>query len=312
MAKKHLLIPNRVINKLPILRKLSWLLEAAVVKSLAGLLRMMPTARAYGLANGLFRRLKPMLPFTVKIRRNLAIAFPHKDQHEIEQLTRAVCGNLGSAAVDLVLARRIWDERQRHIEFVMQEGVDFNEYRHRPAVLVSGHIGGWQIGTFIAAQYGLDVTAVYAPEVNPYLKGFTIRLRDALAVTFISRDGCMRHLTKVLKQGKVVGLVVDSRYDGGEPVDFFGKPIYVNTAAARLALRNQCDLIPVSTERLEGQRFRVTAHSPIRPADPGAPAAEQARQMTACMFKHFETWIRQDPEQWLCFSRMWPEDVFGE
>lgn len=312
MAKKHLLIPKSLVDKLPILRKFSWFVEAAVVKSLARLLRQLPTARAYGLGNRLFRWLKPVLPFTEKIRRNLQIAFPGKNRKAIERLTRAICGNLGRAAVDLVLVPRIWQERQRRIEFVAQEGMDFTLYRQRPVVLVSGHIGAWQIGAFIAAHYGLRVTAVYAPEVNPYLKDFILRLREALPVNFISRDGCMRHLTRELKQGNAVGLIVDSRYDGGERVDYFGKPIEVNTAAARLALRHQCDLVPVSTERLDNQKFRVTAHRPIRPTDPEAPAAEQARQMTAAMFRHFESWIRQDPTQWMCFSRMWPKEVFEQ
>lgn len=311
MAKKHLLIPNRVIKNFPILRKFSWFMEAAVVRMLVGLLRVMPTAYAYGLAHWLFRRLKPLLPFTQKIRRNLQIAFPDKDRNEIERLTRGVCGNLGRAAVDLVLAPRIWEERHERVEFVTPQGVDFRRYRDRPLVMVSGHIGAWQLGAFMAAHFGLRVTSVYAPEVNPYLKDFALRLREALPVNFVSRDGCMRHLTRELQQGNAIGMIVDSRYDGGERVDFFGKPIEINTAVARLALRHRCDFVPVSIERLNNLKFRVTAYKPIEPDDPDAPAPEQAKQMTAGMFKHFESWIRRDPTQWMCFSRMWPEDVFN-
>ena len=43
-----------------------------------------------------------------------------------------------------------------------------------------------------------------------------------------------------------------------------------------------------------------------------APAAEQARQMTAELFKLFEAWIRADPAQWICFSRRWPQEAYAD
>lgn len=308
MAKKHFLLPSWLINKMPVLRKSVWLLEAAVIKSLVAMIGKMPPERAYGFAAALFSGLKPVLPFTRKIRRNLSIAFPHKNEPEIEKLTRAVCGNLGRAAVDLVLARRIWAERDRRIEFVLRDGADMANYHDRPAVLVEGHIGAWQLGIFVAAQYELHVTSVYAPEQNPYLKDFVAGLRAAMPLTWISRDGCMRELSKELKNGRIVGLVSDTRIDEGVPVPFFGTTIAANTSAARLAVRHHCDLIPIHTERLDAARFRLTVYKPIRPADPDAPVSEQARQMTAELFRHFEAWIRQDPSQWICFSQRWPRE----
>ena len=310
MAKKHFLLPSWLVSKVPVLHKFVWMLEAAVVKSLVALLRSMPLERAYRFTNILFRGLKPVLPFTTKIRRNLTLAFPEKNPHEIEGLTRDVCGNLGSAVVDLVFAERIWAEREKRLEWVMEEGVDLESRLGQPLVMVEAHIGAWQIGTFTAGQYGLDVTSVYAPEVNPFLKDFAFKLRATLPVRWISRDGCMRHLSKDLKQGRMVGLVPDARFDGGELVDFFGTPTPANTAAARLAIRHHCDLIPVRAERLDGPRYRITLCKPIRPAKPDATVTEQATQMTADMFKNFEAWIKSDPGQWICFSRRWPHEAY--
>jgi len=312
MAKKHFLLPSKLVDKMPVLRKFVWMLEAAVVKSLAGLIRNIPPERAYDTANALLRRLTPLLPFTKKIRRNLTLAFPHKNKQEIEELTRGVCGNLGRAGVDLVLAQRIWQERDRRIEFVMEEGIDFGGYRDQPAVMVVGHIGAWQLSTFAAAQYDQEVTSVYAPEHNPYLKGFFLRLRSALPVHWISRDGCLRYLNKELRQGRIVGLAPDTRVDSGEFVDFFGRLMEANTSPALLALRHKCDLVPVKVERLDEARFRITMRTPIRPTDPNASTSEQVRQMTAGMFKQFETWIRETPDQWMCISRYWPQDAYEE
>ncbi len=312
MAKKNYLIPARLVKKLPALRKLSWPLEAFIVKSLARLMKLMAPERAAGFANFVFRNLKPLLPFATKIRRNLTLAFPEKDEREIKRLTRSACGNLGNAAAELVLAERIWAERDERVEFVMEDGVDLADYRGRPAVMVTGHIGAWQIGTLIAPQFKLRITSIYAPEENPYLRDFFLRLHSTLPCRFISRDGCMRSLMNELKQGHIVGLVSDTRLDSGDPVSFFGIRAPTNTTAARLAIHHNCDFFPVRAERLPGMRFRITLCRAIRPSDPGASVAEQAQQMTQKLSELFEAWIREDPDQWMCFGRRWPQEAYND
>ena len=312
MAKKHYFIPAPLLEKLPALRKPGWLLEAFIVRSLARLITLMPLERASNFAGVLFRKLSNCFQFTKRIQRNLNIAFPDKEQGEIEQLTRNVCTHLGRAAVDLVLAKRIWSEREQRVEFVVEEGIDLSQFRGRPAVLITGHIGAWQIASFLTAHYKLRMTSVYAPEENPYLRDYFLRIRSTLPCHFISRDNCMRGLTKELKQGHFVGLTADTRLEGGVPVPFFGKSMLANTTAARLALRHNCDLFPIHAQRLPGMRFRVTLCPAILPDDMNAPVTEQARQMTEKLFGYFESWIREDPDQWMCYSRRWPIEAYAD
>ncbi|MCZ6560446.1 MAG: hypothetical protein O6931_06125 [Gammaproteobacteria bacterium] len=293
------------------LRKIGWMLEALAVKALFGVLRLMSPERAARLANFLFRNLKPVLPFTNKIRGNLTVAFPEKDPREIEELTRSTCGNLGTAVVDLVMAEKIWAELDERIEFVIEEGVDLDRLRSQPAVMITGHIGAWQIGAFITAKYGLRITTIYAPEKNPYLRDYLFRQRSKFPFIFISRDGCMRPLTRELKQGNIVGLTSDTRLDSGDLIPLFGVPTPTNTTAARLALRHQCEFFPVRAERLPGMRYRITICRPIPPSDPDASTTEQAVQMTREVFAIFEEWIREEPDQWMCFGRRWPHAVYS-
>ena len=241
----------------------------------------------------------------------MGVAFPHASELELMKLTAKTCGNLGIAVVDVILSKRIWAEREQRIEFVMEDGVDLAAYSGRPAVLVTGHIGAWQLASFVATRYDLHITSVFAPEANPYLRDYFATLRAELPFTFISRDGCMRALAKELKQGNVLGLASDTRMDGGDLLSFFGVQTPSNTSLARLALRYNCDFIPVRAERLPGMNFRITAFRPIRPDNPDASVAEQARQMTQRMLDHFETWIRDAPDQWMCFGRRWPREAYS-
>ena len=307
---KRMFVSARLAKKFPALRTAIWRLELFVVKFFVWFIRSMSPERAARVAHFIFRNLAPVLPFTAKIRANLGVAFPHASDLELRKLTVKTCGNLGIAVVDIILSQRIWTEREQRIEFVMEEGVDLANYKSRPVVLVTGHIGAWQLAAFVAECYDLRVTSVFAPEKNPYVRDYVANLRAQLPFTFISRDGCMRALAKELKQGNVLGLASDTRMDGGDLLSFFGVQTPSNTSLARLALRYNCDFIPVRAERLPGMRIRITAHRPIRSDNPDASDAEQARQMTQSMLDHFEAWIRDAPDQWMCFGRRWPHEAY--
>jgi len=310
MAKKHFLIPATLTRRFPLLRNIGWRMEALMVKVLVRYLSTMSPERGARFAYRVFRALKPVFPFVAKIRANLALAFPDKSAAEIERLTREVCGNLGNAAAELIFAQRIWEERDERVEFVMAEGVDIEKYRDHPAVMMTGHIGAWQLALFVARAHGLQITSVYAPEENPYVREQLLQLRLTLQSEFLSRDGCMRGLMQQLRAGNLIGLAADAKLDGGDPIPFFGLPVPSNTTAARLAVRHECDFLPVLAERLPRMRFRITVGNAIHADDPDAPLDEQAKQMTRKLFEYFEAWIREMPGQWMCFANRWMAEVY--
>jgi KDO2-lipid IV(A) lauroyltransferase len=74
-----------------------------------------------------------------------------------------------------------------------------------------------------------------------------------------------------------------------------------------LALKFGCDLVPVRVERLQRGAYRVTVCEPVRP-DPSIPDDRtKAVDMTRRVSEHFESWIRERPDQWFCSKRMWPK-----
>ncbi len=310
MIEKHYLLPDRWVKKLPALQKCFWAMEAFILRLLMWTIRIVPLQRGYNLAVHLCKTVEPLTPFTAKFERNLAVAFPEKTKQEVTQIAVDCCHNIGKALADLVLAKRIWDERDERVEFVIQDGIDPLRMRERPVVFVTAHVGAWQLTSFVAAQYELSMVSVYAPESNPYLHALVNRLRSALPCKFIPKEGCMRELMTTLKQGNVIGFVPDLRLDGGVQIPIFGINTPSNTTAARMALHHGCELVPLRAERLPGCRFRITICSPIQPDDFNASVDEQVKQMTQKQLDLFELWIRDTPDQWLCVGRRWEEEVY--
>ncbi len=311
MAQEHYLLPERWIKTLPVLKKLVWPLEAIILRLLMWLMHIISVEHAYSVVIRLCQILEPLVPFTAKFSCNLAVAFPEKTPSEIKQIAVSGCANIGGALADLVLAKRVWEEREQRLEFVIEDGVDLLKRNGRPAIFVTAHVGAFQISSFVSAQYNLSMTSVYAPESNPYLRKLVNQLRSALPCRFILKKGCVRELMTTLKQGNVVGFVPDLRIDGGELIPFFGVDAPSNTTAARLALHHGCELLPVRAERLPNCRFRITVFRSIQPDDPNAPIDIQAKQMTRKQLALFESWIRDTPDQWLCVGRRWGEEAYA-
>jgi len=92
----------------------------------------------------------------------------------------------------------------------------------------------------------------------------------------------------------------------GIPVPFFGRPAMTAPALAVLALRFDCDVLPLRVERLDGARFRVTVFPPLRLPRSGKPHADAAALM-AQVNATLEAWIRDRPEQWLWLHQRWPD-----
>src|SRR5262249_38456470 len=171
------------------------------------------------------------------------------------------------------------------------------------------HVGPWTLTGFAAAHFGFPVTIVYATESNPYIDDVMLRLRSALPARWLARENSLRELMHELANGATVGLGSDVRIDAGELIPFFGHAMASNTVPARLALRFDCELIPIRAQRLAGGRYRISLGAPVRPNDPAASMATQAADMTAQLNAQFEQWIRETPGEWMCLARRWPKDV---
>lgn len=310
MIEKHYLLPDRWMQKLPALRNICWALEALILRIMMWSMRLSSIERGYALGIRMCMAVEPLTPFTAKFERNLAVAFPEISAAEIRQIAISSCANIGRALADLVLAKRIWKEREERIEFVTDGDIEPQISVGRPVVFITAHTGAWQFTSFVAAQYKLSMISVYSPESNPYLHKLVSRLRADLHCRFVPKEGCVRELMATLKQGNAVGYVPDLRMDGGEQLPFFGVNTPSNTTAARMALHHGCDLVPLRAERLPGCRFRITIYPPIQADDPNASLKEQVKQMTQKQLTLFESWIRDTPDQWLCVGRRWEEEVY--
>jgi len=293
------------------LRALLFRLESYVVLVFWWSFRALSPERAARLGGFVVGILGPRSANAAMVKANLGVAFPELDAPMIDALARRTWRNVGVVFGEYPHLDRIArGERNSRLEIVDHCDLELYRRRERQAIFVGAHLSNWEIMALALARSGVPLLALHAPLQNPHLAELMDRARVQLGCKMLGRGESMRALIHQIREGGSIGLLLDLSMKDGVPVPFFGQPMRTTLTPARMAQRYGCDIVPIRTERLGEARFRVTVYPPIRLDSAGASEAERAiavaRQLNALM----ESWIREQPGEWLCANRRWEKDLY--
>lgn len=285
-------------------QRLAWRGEAALVAGFWALAERLGPDRASAFGSRLVAAIGPRSRKAKMVRANLRVVRPEASEAELARLVRASFAHFGRVLGEFPHLGVLCEPPRAVV--VDPLGL-LDAARGRPSMFVSGHFANWEISAGVAARAGVPITVVHATRANPLVTELLLRRRSALGCRFLDRDASPAAMLREIRAGRSIGVLVDQRHDAGDLVPFFGRPAPAPLAPALLAARLDLPFVPVRVERLDGAAFRVTLCPPIAP-DPslGEPRAI-ARDMMERLYRLFETWIDERPEQWLCIKRRWPD-----
>jgi KDO2-lipid IV(A) lauroyltransferase len=291
----------------PEAQRLAHRLQACGAALAFGIFGWLPIDWASALGGALAHRLGPLLGISKRARVNLRQAFPDLPDAEIERIVVGMWDNLGRVAAEYPHLReiRVFAPGGR-IETHGVEHIDRAVAAGRRMIIFSGHIANWEICALAAAQYGVAVTQIYRAANNPLVDRLIARFRGDRGEYIPKGAAAARRAFAALSRGEHLTLLADQKLNDGIAVPFFGRPAMTAPGLALLALRFQCDVLPVRVERLAGARFRLTVFPPLplpRSGDRHADVAELTTLVNATL----EAWIRERPELWLWVHRRWPD-----
>ena len=176
----------------------------------------------------------------------------------------------------------------------------------RPIVFITAHHGNWEILPLaIAAKYN-PLVGVGRPLKQKWLDNILKKNREQFGIEMIDKKGAMRHMVKIVKAKKPLGLLVDQNLEG-IVVDFFGKRASHTTAAAILAYKFNAIVIPCFIKRVAFERYEATFFDPIE--------VEKSNDMEKYILQHTQKqaiitqeFIKKSPSQWLWIHRRWKRE----
>jgi KDO2-lipid IV(A) lauroyltransferase len=235
--------------------------------------------------------------------RNLALALPGRAA-EHHRIARETYRQIGASALELLALRSMG--REEIAARVRPRGLERFEAaaaRGRGVIVVTAHFGNFDLLACSQAARGVPL-AIVSRELGRGANRFWMETRAASGLAILPRRGSGLALVRWLREGKVLGLVVDQRTgprDGGLLVPFLGVPAWTTTAPAALALATGAAIVPVRLERGPDGDHELT----VEPEIPLAPGdREQAvAATTAAVNDAVGAWVTARPEHWMWLHR---------
>ncbi len=177
-------------------------------------------------------------------------------------------------------------------------------------IAVSCHMSNWELLVAGAAMSGFNFYGLYRKLDFIPLERFILETRQRLGTVMIPLGGASRKLDGILKNGGVVGTLLDQNMDWyqGVYVDFFNRPACTHKGVAALAIRTKAPVIPFSIVR-ENNGF-VIAFEPEIPLIQTGDLTHDIEINTANYTKAIEAIIRRHPDQWFWVHNRWKTKNF--
>jgi KDO2-lipid IV(A) lauroyltransferase len=244
---------------------------------------------------------------------NLAHVLQSDDARFVDSVARRTFRNFGKYVIDFihfpVMTR---DEVRGRLRFDQWEEVNAAAQSGRGIIIATIHFGNWDLGAAALAAYGFPVNAIaetfrYGP-MNDLVQGS----RSKLGMKVMGHDRLGPTLFRVLRRGEMLAMLVDVASDDvAIRVDFFGAPAMVSSAPARIALRTNAWVVPSVVLRGpdDDLDIRPIIDLSLRDFAPSGDEACDVAELTRLIMASMEPVIRQYPDQWFIFRRMWDPAV---
>ena len=239
--------------------------------------------------------------------RHLQIAFPERTSAWRRRVARGSYVHFArEAAMTTRLSRMNSDEIVRRTEMVGFEALRDAAARGNGAIVISGHLGNWEVAAAAVAARGVPMDVAAHLQKNPLFYHHMVELRDRFGLTVIVKNEAFRLVPRALAAGRVVALVSDQNMRRrGIFVDFFGKTAATAKGPALFALRSGAPVFLGVAVRKEGypSRYRVNIE-PVTVAE-GLSGANAVRDLTQRHVSRLEARIRAAPSQYFWQHRRW-------
>lgn len=168
-------------------------------------------------------------------------------------------------------------------------------------IILTAHLGNWELGGAILSALGFPVNAVVKPERMPRLNRLMQQQREQRGLRLLPLGHSALSLLRCLKRGEIVALLADRDFTRHHmTMNLFGKPVGLPLGAAWLSLQSGAPILPAFLIREPDDTFRLRLHPPWWPGAGTTLADLMARLRDALQAE-----IAAHPEQWFIFHDFW-------
>ncbi|HTE45899.1 MAG TPA: lysophospholipid acyltransferase family protein [Gemmatimonadaceae bacterium] len=241
------------------------------------------------------------------VARQLTAALPERHAADIERIARAAYAHLGRTAIETAILPSYSRDKILGL-FEKVNGWNIVEERlalGKGLILVTGHLGNWELGGAYLAARGIPIDAVARHMANPLFDRYLTSTRQRIGMSVVHDEDAVRRVPRALRSGRAVAFLVDQGAVGlaSTWVKFFGRYAKTPRGPAVFALRLGAPVVFGAAVRQPSGKYQLSFEA-IDVAETGDREADVDRivqEYTSVL----ERWIRVTPEQYFWHHRRW-------
>jgi KDO2-lipid IV(A) lauroyltransferase len=243
-----------------------------------------------------------------RAEQHLRLAYPQWEASQVEATARASFEHFVKLSVEVCTTPRLitHDTWARHatIEHLGPAIRQLNA--GRPAILLTGHAGNWEVLGYLLAVLGYDLDAIARPIDNPLINDWLLGIRQRQGMRIITKFNAADRMVEVLNRGGALGFIADQNAGNkGLFVPFFGRLASTYKSIGLLAMQQQAPIICGYAHRIgPGFRFEIGTTDIIYPED-WQQQHDPLYYITARYARAIEQMVHMRPEQYLWMHRRW-------
>ncbi|MDO9573201.1 MAG: lysophospholipid acyltransferase family protein [Candidatus Omnitrophota bacterium] len=240
------------------------------------------------------------------VKGNLRRIFPQKSLHDLRKLSRMVFRNFAKYLADFFRFEKLNQQFiKQNIKLENLHYFDEALAKGKGVVVLTAHLGNWELGGVVIAQLGYPFWAVALPHKSKKVNAFFDAQRNSKGVKVIAMGKAVRSCISEIRNNHMVALVGDRDFtEKGIVIDFFGLPTHFPEGPAALSLLTGAPIVPGFMLRNADDSFTLRIEKPVE-FDPTGDKAKDLKSLTTLCKNIFEDYIRKYPEQWYVFRRFW-------
>ncbi len=241
-------------------------------------------------------------------RANIRRSFPDWPEARVDAAARASMQNLIRFVIETMHTPRLihetnWAERLETGRLGEAIGV-LNS--GRPVILVTGHLGNFELLGYALATLGYHVDALARPLDNPLVYDWLLGIRERKGMRVITKWDATDEMVAVMKSGGALAFIADQ--NAGEKhlfVPFMGRLASAYKSIALLAQRFEAAVVcGYAMRRGEQFKYEVGTTDVIYPED-WADQRDPLYYITARYTRALELAVRMQPDQYWWMHRRW-------
>lgn len=240
------------------------------------------------------------------VKENLKAIFPEKSSREVRRIRIRMARNFAKYLVDFFRFEKLDVEYiKKNIRIENVTYFDEAISKNKGVVVLSAHLGNWELGAVVVALLGYHFWVVALPHKEKKVNDFFNFQRESKGIKIIPLGKAARKSLDILRDNGLLALAGDRDFTGrGAIIDFFGKPAIFPEGPAALSLKTGASIVPGFMLRNPDDTFTLRIEKPLEFTSTG-DKNEDKKQLMKKYIKIFEQYIRQYPDQWYMFKRFW-------